>query len=431
MIGGDRRYQRLGLLLIRITIFAVFTAAAGVRVLSQTLPELQITSPTNNTIVNPGQTISVTVESPAGLSFNSVAVAGEGSFGFSNIATSLPAQFSFTIPTDAASGQYALTADGTSTSGQSYQSEPVLVDVEHSDPALGLSPSSSSLMFRSNGEQSSVSFVATFGGGVTADVTASTLMSYVSSNTNVATVNASSGRLIVTSVGPGSGTITATYGQGATSIPLRIPVIGSRALTSSPSLVSFAGQGVGTNSAQQIVTLINSGNAPINISGVTMSGDFSQTNTCISASPIATGATCAINVTFAPTAVGTRSGTISISDDSNEPGLTVQLSGTGITDFSISATPATQSVILKNTTSYNVSVASIGGFTGTVLPSVVGLPASTTASFNPTSMSGGSGASTLKIVTSSKTPLGSFTLSVTGTSGALTHSVSVTLTVTR
>jgi Bacterial Ig-like domain (group 2) len=431
MIGGDRRYHWVGLLLVRITLCAVFTAAAAVHTLSQTLPELQITSPTNDAIFNPGQAIPITVASPAGLSFNSVAVVGATVLGLSNIATSVPAQFSLTIPTTAATGEYALTAFGISASGQSFHSVPLFVDVEYAGPALGLQASLPSIFFKAKGESASMSFVATFDVGVDADVTASTMMSYVSSDTNVATVDASSGGLIVTAVGPGNAAITATYGQGATSIPLSIPVIGSRALTSSPSLVSFAGQGVGTISAPQIVTLINSGNPPINISGVAVSGDFSQTNTCISTSPIATGATCAINVTFVPTAVGTRSGTISISDDSNEPGLTVQLSGTGITDFSISASPATQSVILKNTTTYNVSVASIGGFTGTVLPSVVGLPASTTASFNPTSISGGSGASTLKIVTSSKTPLGSFTLSVTGTSGALKHSVSVTLTVTR
>jgi hypothetical protein len=165
------------------------------------------------------------------------------------------------------------------------------------------------------------------------------MISYVSSDTNVATVDASSGRFIVTAIGPGNATITATYGQGATSIPLSIPVTSSRYLTSSPPVLRFAGQKVGTKSTQRIVALLNSGKPPIHIFGVSVSGDFSQTNTCISASPLGTQDRCAINVTFVPTATGTRSGSISISDDSVEPGLTVPVTGTGITDFSISPKP--------------------------------------------------------------------------------------------
>jgi hypothetical protein len=304
VMRGDRRHHRACLLLVRITICAVFAATANVRIHSQTLPELQITSPTNNAIFNPGQAIPITVASPAGLSFNSIGVVGETVLGLSNIATSVPANFSLTIPRTAASGQYALTADGISASGQSFHSAPVLVDVEYSGPALGLQGSVGGIFFQAKGERTDVSFVATFDRDVDADVTASTMISYVSSDTNVATVDASSGMLIVTAVSPGNATITATYGQGSTSIPLSIPVTSSRYLTSSPPELRFDGQKVGTKSMPRIVTLLNSGETPIHISGVSLSGDFSQTNTCISASPLATQATCAINVTFVPTAAG-------------------------------------------------------------------------------------------------------------------------------
>ena len=205
-------------------------AAAGLRAHSQHLPELQIISPVDHAIFNPGQAIPITVASPAGLSFKSVGVVGETILGLGNIATSVPAKFSLTIPKNPASGEYALTAFGITSSGQSFHSKPVLVDVENAGPALGLSTSLPGIFFLAKGERANVSFVATFDVGVEADVTASTMMSFVSSDTNVATVDASSGRLIVTAVGPGNATVTATYGHGATSIPLSIPVTNSRPL---------------------------------------------------------------------------------------------------------------------------------------------------------------------------------------------------------
>lgn len=415
--------------LVRSAIAVLAFVAMSVSAFPQ---NLAITSPANGTVVNPGQTVSVTVESPAGLSFSSVAVAGEGPIGFSNIATSVPAQFSFTIPVNTDCGQYALTADGTTTTGQTFESASVLIDVEHADAAIALSSSLSTLEFRSPGEQSSVSFSATFAtNNVVADVTGSSLMSYASSNTSVATVDASTGRLIVTAVGPGTASITATYAPGTTtSLPVSIPVIVSQPLTASPSALTFPPQGVGSSSSPQAITILNSSTATINISAVTATGSFSETDTCAGAQ-LAVGGTCSINVTFTPVTAGTMSGNITISDNANPSSLTIPLNGTGITDFSISVTPATQSVTLKGSASYTVSVSAIGGFTGTVSLSVGGAPASTTSTFSPTSISGGSGSSNLKIATSSKTPTGTFTLAVTGASGTLTHSVNVTLTVNK
>jgi beta-glucanase (GH16 family) len=100
----------------------------------------------------------------------------------------------------------------------------------------------------------------------------------------------------------------------------------------------------------------------------------------------------------------------------------------GSQDFSISATPSSQTVAPGGTTSYTVTVTPQNGFTGTVAFSAGGLPSGASASFNPTSVSG-SGSSTLTVTTASSTPSGSDTLTSTGTSGALSHSASVVLTV--
>jgi len=98
-------------------------------------------------------------------------------------------------------------------------------------------------------------------------------------------------------------------------------------------------------------------------------------------------------------------------------------------DFALSATPSSQTVLVGNATTYTATVTPANGFTGAVSLSVAGLPIGATGTFNPTSISGGTGSSTLSVSTSSSTPTGTYTLSVTGTSGTLTHSKSLTLVV--
>ncbi|HXB21608.1 MAG TPA: hypothetical protein VNV88_09515 [Candidatus Solibacter sp.] len=95
-------------------------------------------------------------------------------------------------------------------------------------------------------------------------------------------------------------------------------------------------------------------------------------------------------------------------------------------DFSVSATPASQTVTQGASTSYTATVGAINGFTGTVNLSVSGLPTGATATLNPTSVTN-SGNSTLNVTTSTTTPAGTYTLTITGTSGAVSHSTTVTL----
>jgi len=106
---------------------------------------------------------------------------------------------------------------------------------------------------------------------------------------------------------------------------------------------------------------------------------------------------------------------------------TVTLVVTGVNpDFTISATPASQTVTRGSSTTYNVTVGALNGFSGAVSLSVKGLPLRATATFNPTSVTG-SGSSTLTVTAARRTSLGTFTLTITGTSGSLTHSTTVTL----
>jgi PKD repeat protein len=99
-----------------------------------------------------------------------------------------------------------------------------------------------------------------------------------------------------------------------------------------------------------------------------------------------------------------------------------------VPDFSMTATPSSQSVTAGGGTSYDATVTAGTGFSGIVNFSVTGLPAGVTASFNPTSVTN-SGSTTMSISTSASTALGSYTLTIRATSGTVTHTSNVTLVV--
>ena len=96
-----------------------------------------------------------------------------------------------------------------------------------------------------------------------------------------------------------------------------------------PSKLTFAAQTVGTTSPPQPVTLKNKSpnGGVLNITSIATTGDFGHSACPASLNP---GQTCVIEVTFAPTAVGTRTGTLSVTDNSpNGLPQHVKLTGTG------------------------------------------------------------------------------------------------------
>jgi hypothetical protein len=118
-------------------------------------------------------------------------------------------------------------------------------------------------------------------------------------------------------------------------------------LTATPASLSFAAQNVGTTSAAQTVTVRNPGTAAVTLSGVTTgSTEFAQTTTC--GASLGAGASCAVNVTFTPSAAGARSATLTV-NNSGSP-LTVALTGTGtgVTQPPLTATPTSLSFATQN-----------------------------------------------------------------------------------
>ena len=105
-----------------------------------------------------------------------------------------------------------------------------------------------------------------------------------------------------------------------------------------------------------------------------------------------------------------------------------QLTGCGTAatpDFSLSATPASQTVPQGSSASYTVSVTPSGGYSGNVSLSVTGAPVGASASFSPNPVAAGA-SSTLSVNTGSAAA-GTYTLTISGTDGTLTHTTTVTL----
>jgi hypothetical protein len=120
-------------------------------------------------------------------------------------------------------------------------------------------------------------------------------------------------------------TLAACSGGGSTPPP-QIPGIGL-----APTSLSFGNQALNTASSAQTVTLTSTGTAALGINSIAASGDFAETNNCPASLPVTAGSnTCAINVTFTPTALAARNGTLTITDNASASPHTVSLTGTGV-----------------------------------------------------------------------------------------------------
>jgi hypothetical protein len=97
--------------------------------------------------------------------------------------------------------------------------------------------------------------------------------------------------------------------------------------------------------------------------------------------------------------------------------------------FTVSATPFVPNPVSRGgKTGDTVTATASGNFNGTVTFSASGLPPRSTATFNPTSIIG-SGSATLTIQTLRKTTSGNYLITITGSSGSLSSSTTVPLTV--
>jgi hypothetical protein len=190
--------------------------------------------------------------------------------------------------------------------------------------------------------------------------------------------------------------------NGAAAVLLNIS---QPAATLSPTSLNFGNQTVGFTSAQMGSTLTNTGNNSLTISSISVNGtngtDFAESSTCPNL--LAPNTSCAINVTFTPSATGTRSAAMAVTDNAPNSPQSVLLSGTGVApavtffptsltfpDQTIFTTSAARNVTVTNSGLGLLAIASIavtGTFaqtntcTGTINP---GANCTVSITFRPT-----------------------------------------------
>ena len=133
--------------------------------------------------------------------------------------------------------------------------------------------------------------------------------------------------------------LAATYGRGIWQAPLASagPVLASASVSS--TALTFTGQAVGTTSAAQTVTLQNTGTVALTATSIQASGDFNESDNCINIA-VAAGASCNIQVKFAPNATGSRTGQLVISANIAGGQVSVGLTGTGLAGGTIVLSPS-------------------------------------------------------------------------------------------
>ena len=187
---------------------------------------------------------------------------------------------------------------------------------------------------------------------------------------------ADAGTLIVTANDSGSPHAVQLTGTG----------VGVPASAIAPLTLTFGSQADGTSSAAQqvIVASIGTGDLAISNIALTDTADFKQTNNCPAS--LAPNTNCSIAVTFAPASAGSITGSLAITANDGSP-HTISLSGTG-TNFTISSSSGSSSsttVPAGQPASYQMSL-SPQVFTGTVALSVTEVMAipDATATISPT-----------------------------------------------
>jgi sugar lactone lactonase YvrE len=176
---------------------------------------------------------------------------------------------------------------------------------------------------------------------------------------------------------------------------LQIGAIAS-GITIAPSSATYINQPLGGNTPGQLFTLTNSSSSVISALNVAVAGanlsDFPiQGKSCLTT--LAANSSCTINVAFVPQATGARNATLTATDSVSTDSASASLSGTG-DDFQLSiptSQPTQVSVQAGGTATFTAQVVPDSNFgkngekVNFVCPS--NLPANTTCSLNPSSVS--------------------------------------------
>ena len=199
------------------------------------------------------------------------------------------------------------------------------------------------------------------------------------------------GALAVSAAGFGRGATTVLVGTGGAAGSIQML----------PASMLFGATGVGAKSAPQTVKLTNNSSVSIAALNLSISDGFEVASTACGAS-LDPGASCNVQIAFAPSVAGEQTGSLAIASPSLATNSVVSLSGMGF-DFTFSTSgQASQTIASGLTASYNLTLAPLRGSSGTFSFSCGSLPANSSCSFNPTNelvAANSTGSVTLQIAT--------------------------------
>ncbi|HXM43913.1 MAG TPA: S53 family peptidase [Bryobacteraceae bacterium] len=218
---------------------------------------------------------------------------------------------------------------------------------------------------------------------------------------------------------PNSGLIAALSG----------PATPGFSLSASPTSVSVVQGSSGTSTITSTVT----GGFD---SAVTLTASGQPTGVTVGFNPSSitgTGTSTMTMTVAATTATGTYSITVKGTSGSTTETTAVSLTVTATASpaFTISASPTSVSVVQGSSGSSTITTTVSGGFDSAIALTASGQPTGVTVTFNPTSIAApGSGTSTMTMAVASTAATGAYTITATGTGGGITHTATVSLTVT-
>jgi hypothetical protein len=112
------------------------------------------------------------------------------------------------------------------------------------------------------------------------------------------------------------------------------PVVGPVATLSATSFF-FGSLSVGQSSGAQTLTITSSGGQALSLNTLAITGtnpgDFTESDTCHVPTALQPNTSCSVLITFAPTAAGSRSASLTITDNASPSSESAQLNGTGLT----------------------------------------------------------------------------------------------------
>ncbi len=168
-------------------------------------------------------------------------------------------------------------------------------------------------------------------------------------------------------------------------------------------------------------------------SAVTLSATGQPTGVTVTFKPTSitgTGTSIMKMAVASKTATGTYPITVKGTSGSTTETTTVTLTVTATASFTLAAKPTKVSMAPGGQGTSKITATPSNGFNSSIALSASGQPSGVTVTFNPTSIAGDSGSSTMTIKASGTTKAGTYAIKVTGTGGGVTKTAKVTLTIT-